>query len=433
MKSNRPLKWLARALAAGALALGLMGMAWAQLGGLGLPGSGILQGLPGTINKTTGDLDRTVNSTVNTVQRDVVGRPLRAAALDRDPLGARIVRGKIVAVSPDDAGLAAANKLNFTIMRRDELTGLGITMVVLVVPDGMSAADALAALRKADPEGAYDYDHLYDPSGGMARAGSAAIDAAPNAAAIRVGMIDGGIDSRHPAFEDAKIVTVNVAGPRKAPPSAHGTAVASLLIGEEGNFHGYLPGATLYAADAFGGEATGGSADDIVRALDWLAVNRVAVANVSLAGPPNVLLEAGVKAFLARGHVLVAAAGNEGPAAPRAYPAGYAGVIAVTSVDGDRRLQMDANRGGVTFAAVGVDVRAASLERRYMDFTGTSFAAPAVAARFALLVPAPDIQSARRACLMLEHAAAPLGKGSGDPAFGYGYLAAPSLALTANN
>ncbi len=431
MKSNRPLKWLARALAVGMLALGLMGAAWAQLGGLGLPGGGILQSLPGTIYQTTGNLDHTLHSTADTVRRDGVGRPLRTGALDRDPLGARIVRGEIIAVSPSQAALAIANKLNFTIVRHDTLSGLGMTMVVFTAPDGMTAADALAALKKADPAGSYDYDHLYDPSGASGHASAIMAVAAPNAAPIRIGMIDGGVDTRHPVFAESKIVTSNAAGSHDGPATAHGTAVASLLVGEDSDFHGYLPGATLYVADAFGGEATGGSADDIVRALDWLAVNRVAVANVSLAGPPNALLEAGVRAFLARGHVLVAAVGNEGPAAPRAYPAAYPGVIAVTSVDEDYHLEVDANRGAVTFAARGVDVRAAAPERRYKDFTGTSFAAPAVAARFALLVPTPDVQSARRACLVLEHAALPLGKGAGDPAFGYGYLNAPSIAVAA--
>jgi len=424
---KRPQHWTWLARAAAVLALVLTGPASAQLGGVGLPGGlpggGIVRGLPGTINRTTDQLGRTVDSTVDTVKRDVVGRPLLSRTIDRDPLGARIVRGEILSVSPSSAGIAAAQALHFDIVRRDTLGGLGFETVVLEVPDGISASEALAALRKADPQGTYDYDHLYDPSG-VGADGSGADFVAPDAHAIRVGMIDGGIAARHPAFGEAKIVTKNVVTSRASPPTEHGTAVASLLIGDDGDFHGYLPHATLYSADAFGGDPAGGAADDIVRALDWLATNRVAVANVSLAGPPNALLEAGVKAFLARGHALVAAVGNNGPAAPVAYPAGYRGVIAVTSVDIQHRLQIDANRGSVMFAARGVDVRAAA-PRGYATVTGTSFAAPAVAARFAWLVPEPDVQSVQRAVLALEHAARPLGRN----ATGYGYLDPPESAL----
>ncbi|MDE2161702.1 MAG: S8 family serine peptidase [Alphaproteobacteria bacterium] len=433
-KPGRPRKSLARAMAAGALALYLTSASWGQFGGLGggLPVAPILQGVPVTIDRTASGLDRTLQSTVEVVKRDVVGRPLLTGAIDRDPQGARIVRGEILAVSPSNASLAIAKRLNFDIRRTDTLSNLGLTAVILGIPDGMSATDALAVLKKADPQGSYDYDHLYDPSGvAVNTAAPAAPRVSARAGSIRIGMIDGGISRRHPVFGDAAIVTKDVAGERSGPPTAHGTAVASLLIGDDDDFHGYLPGAALYAADAFGGDPTGGSAVDLVRALNWLAEEHVAVVNVSLAGPPNALLQAGVQAFLESGHVLVAAVGNNGPAAPLAYPASYPGVVAVTSVDGNRHLQVDANRGDVTFAAIGVDVRAAALHG-YTNVTGTSFAAPVVAARFALLVPAPDPQIVRRACLALEHAALPLGKGFGDPAFGYGYLPAPLLALEAN-
>jgi subtilisin family serine protease len=432
-KPGRPRKSIARTMVAGALTLYLTSASWGQLGGLGggLPVAPILQGVPETIDRTASGLDRALQSTVDTVKRDVVGRPLLTRAIDRDPQGARIVRGEILAVSPSNASLAIAKRLNFDVGRTDTLSGLGLTAVILDVPDSMSAADALAALKNADPQGTYDYNHLYDPSGMMARPDvSATAHVVARADTIRVGMIDGGVARRHPAFGDADIVTKDVVDEHEAPPTAHGTAVASLLIGDSDDFRGYLPGAALYAADAFGGEPTGGSAVDLVRALNWLAEERVAVVNVSLAGPPNALLQAGVRAFLASGHVLVAAVGNDGPAAPPAYPASYSGVIAVTSVDGNRHLQVDANRGDVTFAAIGVDVRAAALHG-YTSVTGTSFATPAVAARFALLVPAPDSRIVRRACFILEHAALPLGKGTGDPAFGYGYLPAPELALEA--
>jgi hypothetical protein len=358
----------------------------------------------------------TVQVAVDTVGR-ANGAPNLAANLARDEHGAVIVRAELLAVGPDDASMRITQRLGFTIVRRDSLGALGLATATLRVPAGMSAVDALAALRKADPKGIYDYSHVYNPSGGDGTnaVASAATSAAP-AAGLRVGMIDGGIEKRHPVFRDARVITQNFAQNANAPGTAHGTAVASLLVGHGHGFSGYLPGATLYAADVFAGAPDGGGAEIIARALNWLAANNIAVTNISLAGPPNLLLEAAVKAFIARGHMLVAAAGNGGPAAPSNYPAAYPGVIAVTSVDSNKRPELDANRGA-QFAALGVDVRAAALPDGYASVTGTSYAAPAVTARFALLLPSPDIAKAKMAFSQLSSTGTPLGTIGGAPRY----------------
>ena len=78
---------------------------------------------------------------------------------------------------------------------------------------------------------------------------------------------------------------------------------------------------------------SGGSIDAILGALGWMAREHVPVVNISLVGPPNTLLENVTRAMVARGHLLVAAVGNDGPAAKPLYPAAYPGVIGVTGVD----------------------------------------------------------------------------------------------------
>jgi subtilisin family serine protease len=189
-----------------------------------------------------------------------------------------------------------------------------------------------------------------------------------------------------------------------------------------------LPGAKLYAADVYGGGATGGSADSIARGLAWVADSGATVINVSLVGPSNRLVEAVVKALIGRGHVIVAAVGNDGPAKAVEYPAAYDGVIAVTSVDRNMHVQIDANRGPqISYAAIGVDVPVASLNRSYGRATGTSFASPVVAARFAWLMARPDPAAARRADERLQVQAIDLGAAGRDPVFGYGFLASTPL------
>ena len=364
------------------------------------------------------------------VTLDAIGRPVdtRAVALDR--LGQRIVRGEVLAIAPTDADLDVARNLNFSIRRRETFTALGVEAVSLVAPSGMDTTTALSALRAADPNGNFDLDHIYDPSGSATAAASlpAAHGPAPNAHDVSIGMIDAGVYTRHRALAHGEIITRNVTRSGIDVATEHGTAIASLLVGDDDRFRGELPGAKLYAADAFGGDATGGSALDIARALDWLARQRVVVANASLAGPPNALLAAAVRSFIATGHVLVAAAGNGGPAAGPAYPAAYDGVVGVTSVDSQRHIQLDANRGGVSFAALGVNVRAAALTGDYRTYTGTSFAAPVVAAHFATLITEPDPAAARTARDVLAHSAERLA--GNESAYGFGYVGPllPSLA-----
>jgi subtilisin family serine protease len=246
----------------------------------------------------------------------------------------------------------------------------------------------------------------YDPSGEVSA--GIANGVAANAVAVRdarIGMIDGGIARRHPVFADASLTLKNVAGEGDGPPTPHGTAISSLLVGHDDEFRGYAPGAKLFAADVYGGQPGGGSAIEIARALDWLAASNVAVVNISLAGPNNKLLQQVVQGFLARGGVIVAAAGNGGAAAALAYPASYPGVIAVTSVDSHHRLEIDASVGHAVFAAPGVDVRAAKIDRGFAQFTGTSFAAPVVTARMALLVGKPDPRTAAAALQLLKSSA----------------------------
>jgi subtilisin family serine protease len=74
---------------------------------------------------------------------------------------------------------------------------------------------------------------------------------------------------------------------------------------------------------------------------------------------------------------------------------------------------------GALFAALGVDVRAAKIDRGFARFTGTSFAAPVVSARLALLLARPDPGAAAAALDALQRDARPLESDKFAARFGY--------------
>lgn len=315
--------------------------------------------------------------------------------LDSDRSGAPVRRAEVVAVAPAPDLLKKAEAAGFTRLRAERLDALDIPLLVLSPPSGMSLHRALERLRQIDPQGTFDYNHVFEPASAAPQGASGGAAATRGrAAGASIGLIDGGV-ANHPALAAARIEQrgFTSAGVK---PSGHGTAVASLLVGDSGRFLGAAPGAALLVADIYGGSPAGGSAEAIARAMAWLAARQVRIVNISLVGPPNRLLERVVAALQARGVLIVAAVGNDGPSAPPQYPASYAGVVAVTGVDGRDRALIEAGRAShVDFAAPGADMAAAIPGGGYQAVRGTSFAAPLVAARLALAYRG-DADAARR-------------------------------------
>jgi subtilisin family serine protease len=458
--------------------------AHAQIGGLQLPQVPRVGDLPNTVRGTVNGALGQVDDRLGDVQRLADLRQLRVRELlrtqrqfvERDPNGAPILRAELVAFAPTDAALDSARAAGFTVARERTLEGLDARVVVLRAPDRMSTRRALARLRALDPNGAYDYNHIYLDSGVVAGNGAAspgeatsviraasppairyrdplrsrldgdwsrnlvlaAADASLDSRTaepshLKIGLVDGGVDAGHPVFHDA-VIHQHGCGDKPVP-SPHGTAVASLLIGRSELFHGAAPGAELFAADVYCGQGTGGAVDAVVDGIGWIARARVPVINVSLVGPPNVTLENVVKIAIARGFVIVAAVGNDGAAAPPLYPASYPGVVGVTGVDVHEKVLLEACRGPqVDFAAPGSDMAAAMLSPSFAAVRGTSFAAPIVAGLLAAQLAEPSPGAAEKAVSQLAQQAVDLGARGLDKVYGNGLVGnalrvAPAVAL----
>jgi hypothetical protein len=389
-----------------------------------------LPGLP------TDEINRTVDGTLRTasdpqrlreVRRLRIRELLRTnrTGLEADPRGAPMLRDEVVALSPSAEALDRARAEGFNIGRTRTLEGLGTTIVVLQAPAGMSTRRALQRLRALDPGGIYDFNHVYLSSGAVGEGAnapsSAGVDAGSPAKGAHVGLIDGGVQRSHPVFQGVAIHEHGCAGGNV--PSEHGTAVASLLVGHGDHFSGAAVGAELYSVDVYCGLATGGAVDAVADAFSWLSRERVPVINISLVGPANSLLERVIRIVAARGHVVVAAVGNDGPGSPPLYPAAYPEVVAVTGVDSHQRVLIEACRGKhVDFAAPGADMAAAGFNTEFALVRGTSFAAPIAAGLFARQLTDVDRAHAAAAVAALTAQAVDLGPRGPDKVYGNGLV-----------
>lgn len=348
------------------------------------------------------DARETVNAPLREVRELRVRDLLRThrRELEADPQGQPIVRSQLLALGMNAEAITRAEAMGFSVVARDDLGGEA--MVTLRAPRGMNTRRALQRLRQADPQGVYDFDHLYLESGAaapIALMGQAAGAGAPP----RIGLIDTGVAANLAATQRSFVGERSVA-------ADHGAVVARRVTGA-------APGAQIYVADIYGGAPTGGASSALARALAWLSQANVGVINVSLVGPRNRIVEAVIARLVARGHAIVAAVGNDGPAAAPLFPASYEGVIGVTGVDGNGRVLMEAGRGAqVDFAANGL------VSERVR---GTSYAAPIVAGLLAQHLAAPDAAQRERALSALRNQARDLGAQGRDNVYGYGLVSPP--------
>lgn len=335
-----------------------------------------------------------------------------------DDKGFPVRRGEIVGIDVDAQSMALAMGAGFTVIDRAQLPGLGSEVVRFAAPKDMDSKAALDLMRNTDAKGSYDLSHyyglLFSPQGSVSAKKGSRVKAKPGT--LKIGMIDTGV-ANHKALAKLALQTRDFSGATKIAPTAHGTAIASLLASEGAS--------TIYAANIFEGGSGKPytSADAIVRALDWMVQQQVPVINISLAGPRNRILDTLVRKASAMGHVIVAATGNGGPTAPPAYPAALPDVVAVTAVDKDLRVYRYANQGRyVRVAAIGVDIAAAVPGGKTARQSGTSFATPHIAAWMARCTAGKNPATRLKCIKRLESEARDLGEPGRDTVYGYGFI-----------
>ena len=292
-------------------------------------------------------------------------------------------------------------------LQREQLAELGLEVISMSLPRGTSLSEGEKELRRLMPGAEVTADNLYFQAGGSMRPASSSaqgVSATSRSGAVTVGIIDG---APHPSIVVDKVQAFARGGGRA---SDHGSAVASLLKSAGTS--------RIKVADVYGSDPAGGNVMAITRAIAWLVGEGANVITISLVGPENIVLARAVAAARQRGVVIVAAVGNDGPAAPPAYPASYDGVVAVTAVDRRERALIEAGRAlHLDYAAPGADIFGMDRRGRTVRLRGTSYATPLVAARISHALARGA--SWRR---IVDNEAVDLGERGPDATYGRGLL-----------
>lgn len=248
----------------------------------------------------------------------------------------------------------------------------------------------------------------------------AAWDVTHGSAAVRIAVIDSGVDVTHPDLAGKVVGTYNAvdAGTDVTDADGHGTAVSGIAAAVTNDASGIAGSGYDSSLLAVKVEDPAGEiwSDAVANGIIWAADHSAGVINLSLGSPDYDALTADAVAY-ARSHgvVVVAAAGNEGTSTPF-YPAALPGVVAVgaTSTNGSARTSWSSFGPWVDVAAPGAGVVGDRVGGGTVAGDGTSFASPLVAGEAALL-------RARQPGSSEAQVAAALTAGTGSTSLGFAH------------
>jgi subtilisin family serine protease len=206
----------------------------------------------------------------------------------------------------------------------------------------------------------------------------------------------GQVNQRSIAMVDQRSIAM-VDGPQYEA-FGHGTMVAGIL-------HLVAPKASLMPLKAFKADGTG-QLSDIISAVYFAAQNKANVVNMSfdLTSPSSELSKA-ITSAEAQGIVFAASSGNDGKI-EMVYPAGYANVMGVASINDENQRSTFSNYGNqiVWISAPGEAIVTTYPFGAYAAGWGTSFSAPFVSGAADLLQSQSNSMNETNAKLALSHA-----------------------------
>lgn len=208
---------------------------------------------------------------------------------------------------------------------------------------------------------------------------------------IRIGVIDTGVDYRHPDLKHSLMRGINLLNRNMLPhdDNGHGTHIAGTIAAanQMKGIIGVAPRSLIHPVKAFDHN---GSAyvSDIILGIDWCVRNGMNIINMSfgMKSSSRALLNAVINAYNA-GVVIVASSGNDNRRKAIDYPARYPQTISVGATNRQRRVASFSNRGSyIDIYAPGDKIVSAWLRGNYNEMSGTSMATSHVTGAIALLL-----------------------------------------------
>ncbi|WP_203363522.1 S8 family serine peptidase [Bacillus sp. REN10] len=255
---------------------------------------------------------------------------------------------------------------------------------------------------------------------------------------IKIGIIDSGVDTKHPDLQIAggacmmRILDLRGCSNSYNDDAGHGTHVAG-VIGAKNNSIGVVgiaPQAQLYSIKVLDKNGIG-TISTVMAGIEWGIQQKLDILNISItASDYDEALERMIKRAYDSGLIIVAAAGNEGPPwsgeqSSVQYPAKFNEVIAVSSIDKDKRLgDLSSTGSEVELAAPGENIYStvpASINASgYGVMSGTSMATPYVTGLVALYKEKYPEMTNRQIRTLLQKNTIDLGAKGRDNYYGYG-------------
>lgn len=249
---------------------------------------------------------------------------------------------------------------------------------------------------------------------GISRIGSPAAWKNTNGTAVKVAVIDTGVEKDHEDLIGRVAWGIGVVGSVNSTAEAdwrdvngHGTYETGIIAAVDNTYGviGASPRVDIYAIKALGDNAKG-TVSDLIDGIEWAwkgpdgippdrpgdTGDRAHVINMSLSvGADSQALHDAVDKAYSFGMVLVASAGNTGDGNPNTnnvqFPAKYSTVIAVGAVDDQDKIWSRSSDGPeVELAAPGVSVPSTTAGNTYSSGTGTSPSASHVSGAVALML-----------------------------------------------
>ncbi|WP_404356241.1 S8 family serine peptidase [Cytobacillus firmus] len=247
---------------------------------------------------------------------------------------------------------------------------------------------------------------------------------------VKVAVIDGGVDSKHPELKNQLIANKNAMDPiKKGAPDPHGTHVAGIIAAEKGNGvggYGIAPNSEVISIDVFNRSwmvTDYTIAEGILEAIR----QKADVINMSLGGYfPSPIMQDAVKKAIDAGITVVAAAGNDGANVVN-YPASFEGVISVGATNSKNDLADFSTFGpSVDVVAPGHQVYSSvydpDKQSSFLKMSGTSMSSPVVAGAVSLLLSKHPNLTPYQVNYILTHTAKDLGDKGYDLKYGYGMI-----------